>query len=116
MLLVAGAPAQTARVVFPKPGPVVTGVRVVKESGFPAIEIVATQPVVPAIQMLDSPPRLVIDLVNTTLDMRRQRIKVEQGNILTIRAEQYQIQPAIVRIVVDLLVPLATPGMRRAIA
>ncbi len=107
VLLVAGASAQTARVVFPKPGPTITGVRAVKESGVPAIEIVATQPVVPAIQMLDSPPRLVIDLVNTTLDMRRQRIKVEQGNILTIRAEQYQIQPAIVRIVVDLLVPMA---------
>ena len=89
----------------PQAGTRITNARVVYEQGAPAIEVVSTQPVVPTVQMLDSPPRLVIDLANTHLAMQRKRIPVLKENILTIRAEQYQIEPAITRIVVDLLVP-----------
>lgn len=85
--------------------PVVTGVRVVYEQGAPVVEVVSTRPVIPTVQMLDSPPRLVIDLANARIGLQRKRIPVVKGNILTIRAEQYQIEPAIARIVVDLLVP-----------
>ena len=84
---------------------VVTGVRVVHERGVPAIEVISSHPVVPWIQQLDSPPRLVIDLTNARLGLRQKRIAVEQENILTIRAGQYQEAPPIVRIVLDLLVP-----------
>jgi len=88
-----------------KPQSIVTSVRIVQDRGGPCLEVVSTQPVVPTVQMLDSPPRLVIDLPNTEIGLKRKRIPVLKENILTIRAEQYQIEPAITRIVVDLLVP-----------
>jgi len=84
---------------------VVTGVRVVHERGVPAVEIVSTHPVVPSIQLLDSPPRLVIDLSNARMSLQHKRVPVLQENILTLRAEQYQIEPPVMRIVLDLLVP-----------
>ncbi len=89
-----------------KPEPaVVTSVRVVHERGVPALEVVSTHPVVPTIRMLDSPPRLVMDIPNARTGLKRKRIPVLQENILTIRAEQYQIEPPVMRIVLDLLVP-----------
>jgi len=84
---------------------VVTSVRVVHEKGAPAIEVVSTHPVVPTIQTLDSPPRLVIDLSNARFGLPRKRIAVLQENILTIRTEQFQKNPPVMRIVLDLLVP-----------
>ncbi len=84
---------------------VVSSVRVVHERGVPAVEVVSTHPVVPTIRVLDSPPRLVIDLSNARMGLPRKRIPVLQENILTIRAEQFQKDPPITRIVLDLLVP-----------
>ncbi len=55
--------------------------------------------------MLDSPPRLVIDLSNAHMGLLHKRTPVLKENILTIRAEQYQIEPPVTRIVLDLLVP-----------
>jgi hypothetical protein len=90
----------------PKPeGTVVTSVRVVVERGAPAIEILSTQPAVPSIQFLDSPPRLVIDLLHAQMGLPQKKIDIEQENILDIRAEQFQKDPPIARIVVDLLAP-----------
>jgi hypothetical protein len=84
---------------------VISSVRVVHERGAQALEVVSTHPVVPAIRLLDSPPRLVIDLSNTRIGLQRRRIPVQRENILTIRTEQYQIEPPVTRIVLDLLVP-----------
>ena len=84
---------------------VVTSVRVVHERGVPALEVVSTHPVVPTIQLLDSPPRLVMDLSNARMGLKHKRIPVLQENILTIRTEQYQKDPPVTRIVLDLLVP-----------
>lgn len=84
---------------------VVTSVRVVHERGVPVLEVVATRPVIPTVMSLDSPPRLVIDLPNARMGLQRKRIPVLQEDILTIRAEQYQKNPPVMRIVLDLLVP-----------
>ena len=84
---------------------IISSVRLVHERGIPAIEIVSTHPLIPSIQPLDSPPRLVIDLSNVRVGLLQKRISVLQENILTIRSEQYQKDPPITRIVVDLLVP-----------
>ncbi len=84
---------------------VVTSVRVVHDRGVPALEVVSTHPVVPSIQLLKSPPRLVIDLTQARLGLQRKRIPVLQENILAIRTEQFQNDPPITRIVLDLLAP-----------
>ena len=89
---------------------VVTSVRVVEERGVPAVEILSTLPPVPSIQFLNSPPRLVIDLLHSRVGLPNKRIDlqqidVQQKNIVAIRAEQYQEDPPIVRIVLDLAAP-----------
>jgi hypothetical protein len=83
----------------------VTSVRVVVERGVPAVEILSSQPAVPMIQFLDSPPRLVIDLLHAQIGLQEKKIEVQQENILGIRAEQFQKDPPIARIVLDLLAP-----------
>lgn len=99
-----GSPAQKTTSAKPDAA-VIRSVRIVHEHGAPVLEVVSSHPVVPKIQSLDSPPRLVIDLPLTELGMTRKRIHVLQENILTIRSEQYQIEPPLTRIVLDLLVP-----------
>jgi hypothetical protein len=80
----------------------VTGVRVIHENGAPAVEILSTRPIVPSIQTLDSPPRLVIDLPNSRDGLKQKRIPILKENILALRAEQYQSAPPVVRVVLDL--------------
>jgi hypothetical protein len=87
------------------PSAVIRSVRIVYERGVPNVEIVASRPVVPEIQTLDSPPRLVIDLANTRLGDQSRHIAVHQENIRALRAEQYQSKPPVTRIVLDLLAP-----------
>jgi hypothetical protein len=83
---------------------IVTSVRVIQDRGAPAVEIITSHPVLPTIQVLDSPPRLVIDLANARIGLTRKRTPVMQENMLTLRAEQFQNNPPITRIVLDLLV------------
>src|SRR5208282_244409 len=84
---------------------VVTSVRLLQDRGAPALEVVSTRPVVPTIQQLASPPRLVIDLSHARLGLKQKHIPVLQENILAIRAEQFQNDPPVMRIVLDLLAP-----------
>jgi hypothetical protein len=84
----------------------ITSVRVVVERGVPAIEILSTQPAVPSIQFLDSPPRLVIDLLHAQLGLKEtkdDKSEVKPPNILGIRSEQFQKEPPVARVVIDLL-------------
>jgi AMIN domain len=119
-LLAAGVAAQT-----PAP-PLVTSVRIVHEHGAPAIEILTSGgPVIPEIQSLDSPSRLMIDLPNSRLGLAQKRIATHEENILAIHVDQDHVdqhhdqhqdqlhdqhpdqnqKPPMTRIILDLRVP-----------
>jgi len=108
-LLLAANPAfsQTPTKVFAQPGAyaAVKSFRIIQEKDGPAVEILSTKPLIPSIQMLADPPRLVIDLPNTRLDLRQKRVSVQADQISTLRADQFQQDPPVARVVVDLLAP-----------
>jgi hypothetical protein len=79
--------------------------RVVQEKDGQAVEILSTKPLVPSIQAVSNPDRLVIDLPNARLDTQQKRISIQADQIGAIRADQFQQNPPIVRVVVDLLAP-----------
>jgi len=77
----------------------------VQEKDGPAVEILSTKPLVPSIQAISDPPRLVIDLPNARLETQQKRISVQADQISAIRADQFQQNPPVARVVVDLLAP-----------
>jgi hypothetical protein len=81
--------------------------RIVQEKDGPAVEILSTRPLIPSIQAVSDPDRLVIDLPNARLETQQKRISIQADQISTVRADQFQQNPPIARVVVDLLAPRA---------
>jgi len=88
---------------------VVKSFRLVQEKDGQAVEILSTKPLVPTIQVISDPARIVIDLPYATLEGQakgvQQRVEVNADQISALRANQFQANPAITRIVVDLQAP-----------
>jgi hypothetical protein len=83
----------------------IKSLRIVQEKDGPAVEILSTRPLVPSIQAISDPDRLVIDLPNARLETQEKRINVQADQIRAIRADQFQQNPPVARVVVDLLAP-----------
>ncbi|HZR58332.1 MAG TPA: AMIN domain-containing protein [Terriglobales bacterium] len=72
----------------------------------PTLEIITTGSPVPAIQKLENPLRLVIDLPDSTVVMKKKYVDYRSLEVAAIRVNQFQNSPPITRIVVDLLKPM----------
>ena len=97
----------TKRVLQPASYSSIKSFKIVQEKDGPAVEILSTRPLIPSIQAINDPPRLVIDLPNARLDTREKRISIQADQISTLRADQFQQNPPVARVVVDLLAPRA---------
>lgn len=109
LLLISAAAAQSSpRLVASSQNPaVVHSVQALAEPSGPVVEIISSRPLVPAISKLEAPPRLVIDLPNARLDGNKKRLDFRGSEINGVRLNQFQQNPPIARIVVDLSKPVA---------
>jgi hypothetical protein len=112
LLIASGAAQSPPKLLATTDAPVV--VRSVRVLPGPAVEILSSQPIVPAISVLDNPPRLVIDLPNADLpnaDLARSDLNYNLSDassqeIRRVRVSQYQKAPPVTRVVVDLIKPV----------
>jgi hypothetical protein len=101
-----GSPAQSDGGSQHLPSAGVQSVAVVPGDNGPVVQIVSSRPLTPSLQIVEGPPRLVIDLPDAKLTTARRRIPFRNEQIKGIRIDQYQSDPAVVRIVVDLAAPV----------
>ena len=84
----------------------VQSVMVVPGDNGPIVQVVSSRPLTPKLQVVEGPLRLVIDLADAKLATNRRRIPFRNEQIKGIRVDQYQSDPAVVRVVVDLNEPI----------
>ncbi|HEY1272985.1 MAG TPA: AMIN domain-containing protein [Terriglobales bacterium] len=90
----------------PPKGPlVVRKIRILHEPDNSSVEITSDGALIPTITKLDGPPRLVVDLPGTVTSAPDKPIEVHSGEIKDIRVSQFQDDPPVTRIVVDLTEP-----------
>jgi hypothetical protein len=86
---------------------VVRSIQALAEANGPVVEIISDRPLVPAISKLEDPSRLVIDLPNARLAGREKRLDFRGSEINGVRLSQYQQNPPVARIVLDLSKPVS---------
>jgi hypothetical protein len=108
LLLIPAAAAQSApKLLASSENPaVVRSVQPLSGPNGPVVEVISNRPLVPAISKLDNPPRLVIDLPNARLAGHEKRLDMRGSEINGVRLSQFQQDPPVARIVVDLSKPV----------
>jgi hypothetical protein len=89
-----------------RPAATVQSVVVVPGEGGPVLQITSTRALTPSLKIVEGPLRLVIDLPGSKLDAGRRKIPFRNEQIKRIRMDQFQTDPPIARIVVDLAGPV----------
>ena len=84
----------------------VRAVRVVPQKDGPTIEIYSTQSLTPTITQIEGPSRLVIDLPGANMAFPKRRIDFRSEEVSGVRINQFQDNPPIARVVVDLAQPI----------
>lgn len=84
----------------------VKAVTVAPTDGGAVLQIVASRALTPQVQTVENPLRLVIDLPGSNLATAHRRIPFRNQQIKDVRMNQYQADPAVARIVVDLASPV----------
>ena len=84
----------------------VRSVTVVPGDNGPVLQIACSRPLTPKLQTVEGPLRLVIDLPGSILSSNRKRIPFRNEQIKSVRIDQYQSDPAVTRVVVDLNGPV----------
>jgi hypothetical protein len=112
LLIDLGAAQSTPKLLATTDPPtIVRSVRVFQGPGGPIVEILSSRPLIPDINKLEHPSRLVIDLPNADLPSAllsgsNKRIDFQSDEISRVRINQYQNTPPVARVVVDLLKPI----------
>jgi len=84
---------------------VIKSVRVIREKGVPAVEIVSSDAVNPNIRSVASPPQLVIDIPDARPGLTEKTGETQDENILAIWVNQVRNNPPMTRIVLELSAP-----------
>jgi len=108
LLLIPAAAAQSGpKLLATSENPaVVRSVQPLVEANGPVVEIISSRLLVPNISKLENPTRLVIDLPNARLAGHEKRLDLRGSEINGVRINQFQQNPPMARIVVDLNTPV----------
>jgi TPR repeat protein len=101
----AAAPAVSEDAAAPKPDdshPVITSISVAESAEGAAVEVTFNQLVRAKVSTLDHPDRLVLDFPGCELAHPNQRLTVNRGSVVAVRAAEFSVAPPVARIVIDL--------------
>ena len=95
-------PQQAAGSESRPPNPVITALSVTPGADHVAVEISFSKRVEAKVSALESPDRLVFDFPGCELAHPNQRLTVNRGAVLAVRAGTFSLTPPVARVVIDL--------------
>jgi TPR repeat protein len=98
-------PAVSQDAAAPKPGnshPVITAISVAEEGDGVAVEVTFSDLVRAKVSTLDHPDRLAFDFPGCELAHPGQRLVVNRGSVIAVRAAAFRVTPLVARVVIDL--------------
>jgi TPR repeat protein len=101
----AATPAVSQDAAASKPGnshPVITAISVPESADGVAVEVTFSKLVPAKVSTLDHPDRLVFDFPECELAKPSQRLPVNRGAVVAVRAAAFSVTPPVARVVIDL--------------